>query len=72
MYRIVGETPAREACEDCIEQVHELTHPIRAVTPTGEKKLHSALELYQETGARGSRLFDCKQQVLLWRARGGG
>ena len=37
MCRICG----REACEDCFKQVHELTHPIRAVTATGEKKLHS-------------------------------
>jgi [histone H3]-dimethyl-L-lysine9 demethylase len=37
MCRICG----REACEECFQQVHDLTHPTRAITATGEKKLHS-------------------------------
>ncbi|KAF8516634.1 hypothetical protein JB92DRAFT_3309464 [Gautieria morchelliformis] len=37
MCRICG----REACEECFRQVQDLTHPTRALTATGEKKMHS-------------------------------
>jgi lysine-specific demethylase 3 len=37
MCRLCG----REACEQCVRQVRDLTHPTRAVTSTGEKKVHS-------------------------------
>lgn len=37
MCRLCG----REACEECFQQVRELTYPTRAVTSTGEKKTHS-------------------------------
>lgn len=37
MCRLCG----REACEECIKQVRELTHPTRAVTASGEKRAHS-------------------------------
>lgn len=37
MCRLCG----REACEQCARQIRELTHPTRALTPSGEKKAHS-------------------------------
>ncbi|GJJ07745.1 hypothetical protein Clacol_001950 [Clathrus columnatus] len=36
MCRICG----REACQDCVEQLRDLTYPGRAMTASGEKKMH--------------------------------
>lgn len=37
MCRVCG----REACGDCVDQIRDLTHPVRALTASGERKMHS-------------------------------